>query len=264
MGTAFLHGNGGGGNERAVWIQAYPTEAALLADVPRSQTIGVVTGTAITRCCIQPTVPGSTEGWIWIKDNSSTWVSNHLQVINGTGNPPTYVPVFPSGCMQYINGAWKNKIAYFYKGGKWVQFSSTQPDREYLIQGGVIDMTAHPHSATDNKTAVNSYDYNGHKSLSLAMANGRVIEHVFSNVAVPAWANTMKIHYYLLPSYQYDPVFGIGGASVSITRSSDQAINEGTAQIDVKGIASTTVAFKVKAQGRSGYDHCYIGNAWFE
>ena len=138
MGTAFLHGNGGGGNERAVWIQAYPTEAALLADVPRSQTIGVVTGTAITRCCIQPTVPGSTEGWIWIKDNSPTWVSNHLQVINGTGNPPTYVPVFPSGCMQYINGAWKNKIAYFYKGGKWVQFSS---EIKYLYRNGETSIT---------------------------------------------------------------------------------------------------------------------------
>ena len=179
---------GGGGNERAVWIQAYPTEAALLADVPRSQTIGVVTGTAITRCCIQPTVPGSTEGWIWIKDNSPTWVSNHLQVINGTGNPPTNVPVFPSGCMQYINGAWKPKTAYFYKGGEWVKFSE---EITYVYKVGTTSLSwsgtgTDTSSALIMETSHNNYGGN-YRSGGWKGSTGKI--------TVPAVATKLRMKY---------------------------------------------------------------------
>lgn len=141
MADAYICRRGGIGNEREVWIRAYSTEKALLADVPREQTIGVVTGTAITVFSIRPNTPvsvGRIEGGIWIKDNSSTWKSNYLQVINGTGNPPTYIPVFPSGCMQYISDAWKPKPAYFYKGGEWVKFSD---EITYVYNAGTTSLS---------------------------------------------------------------------------------------------------------------------------
>lgn len=179
---------GGGVNERAVWIQAYPTEKALLADVPRWQTIGVVTGTAITKVGIQPTVPSTTEGLTWIKDNSSTWVSNYLQVINGTGNPPTYVPVFPSGCMQYINGAWKNKIAYFYKGGKWVQFSA---EIAYVYNAGTTSLSWSG-SGTDTSSALvmetSHANYSGsYRSGGWKGSTGKT--------TVPSWATKLCMKY---------------------------------------------------------------------
>lgn len=247
-----LTGGGGGGlNFTVVGGTTQPGN-------PKENTLWVNTQTDISGWVFSPEEPGEpAEGMVWIELGTASPAPFNMLKKNS-------VYVYPVSCRQYISGTWSNVYAYIYQNSAWVQFSSTRPDREYLIQDGVIDMTAHPHSATEGKAAVNSYDYNGHQSLRLVMANGNVIEHVFSNVAVPAWANTMKIHYYLLPSYQYNPVFGIGGASVSITRSSDTAINEGTAQIDVTGIAGTTVAFTVKTKGRSGYEYCYIGNAWFE
>lgn len=253
MAKGFKHGGGGGTslNFKVVGGTEQPEN-------PGEHTIWVNTETDISGWVFSPEEPVEpAEGMVWINVGSDSPAPFNTLKKNG-------IYVYPISCVQYLSGTWENKIAYVHKEGTWVQFSSTRPDREYLIQDGVIDMTAHPHSATDGKAAVNSYDYNGYQSLRLVMDNGKVIEHVFSNVAVPAWANTMKIHYYLLPSYQYNPVFGIGGASVSITRSSDYAINEGTAQIDVTGIAGTTVAFTVKTKGRSGYEYCYIGNAWFE
>ena len=179
---------GGGVNERAVWIKAYPTEKALLADVPRPQTIGVVTGTAITKVGIQPTVPSTTEGLTWIKDNSSTWVSNHLQVINGTGNPPTYVPVFPSGCMQYINGAWKTKIAYFYKGGEWVQFSA---EIAYVYNAGTTSLSWSG-SGTDTNSALvmetSHANYSGsYRSGGWKGSTGKT--------TVPSWATKLCMKY---------------------------------------------------------------------
>ena len=123
MGTCFLYGNGGGGNERNIFVKAYASTNALLADAPKSNTIGIVTSVNIYSTAIQPTVPGNTEGNVWVKDDSTAWRKPVIQTIASTSSPKIYVPVFPSECRQYVSGAWVKKIAYLYQSGKWTQFS---------------------------------------------------------------------------------------------------------------------------------------------
>ena len=165
------------------------------------------------------------------------------------------------GCYQRESGKWVSKDAYQYRGGQWVQL---HPNSEYLIKDGVIDMTAHTHTSTDNKfTATNSVTYDGKPSLALQGANGGQKYHYFANVTVPEWAKTMKIECYRLAAYAAAPKISIGGASVTVPKTAKIMYNI-TASIDVEAIAGSTGTFSVLV---CGYADCYysnIGNAWFE
>lgn len=123
MGTCFLYGNGGDGNERNIFVKAYASKNALLEDAPKSNTIGVVTSVNIYAMAIQPSVPGNTEGNVWVKDNATAWQKPVIQTIASKSSPKIYVPVFPSECSQYVSGKWVKKAAYLYQSGEWTQFS---------------------------------------------------------------------------------------------------------------------------------------------
>lgn len=114
---------GGGVNERNIFVKAYASENALLADAPKSNTIGVVTSVNIYAMAIQPSVPPKTEGNVWVKDNATAWQKPVIQTIASTSSQKIYVPVFPSECMQYVSGKWVKKPAYLYQSGEWTQFS---------------------------------------------------------------------------------------------------------------------------------------------
>ena len=114
---------GGGGNERNIFVKAYASKNALLEDAPKSNTIGVVTSVNIYAMAIQPSVPGKTEGNVWVKDNATAWQKPVIQTIASKSSPKIYVPVFPSECSQYVSGAWIKKTAYLYQSGTWTQFS---------------------------------------------------------------------------------------------------------------------------------------------
>lgn len=130
----------GGANILNVFVKAYATEAELLADAPKENTIGVVTRTGITKFSIQPTTPpGGATGNVWIIDKSSTWRSPYIQVISPKKvSPNTYVAVFPQGCMQYESDALVLKTAYLYQSGAWTKFSAAYT---YAYKDGTTDLT---------------------------------------------------------------------------------------------------------------------------
>ena len=123
MGTCFLYGNGGDGNERNIFVKAYASKNALLKDTPKPNTIGIVTSVNIYATAIQPSAPGNTEGNVWVKDNATAWTKPVIQTIASKSSPKIYVPVFPSDCRQYVSGSWVKKTAYVYQSGEWTQFS---------------------------------------------------------------------------------------------------------------------------------------------
>ena len=77
---------------------------------PAENTIWVNTSTAITSYVFSPTQPTGSDGMVWISTGlSSSAEFNALKKNN--------ITVRPTGCKQYINGAWQNKVAEVYQGG---------------------------------------------------------------------------------------------------------------------------------------------------
>lgn len=139
---------------------------------------------------------------------------------------------------------------------------------KYVIENGVIDMTAHPHTVTENSspatTATNGVTYNEKPALSMVGRNGAWCTHSFANVAVPDWATVFSVEIYHLPAYQGDPRIAIGGASLTISRGSGNYIADTTVRIDVSSISGNAGNLTFRFQGAAYNSECYIGNAWFE
>lgn len=126
-GTGNIGGGSGGLNFKIV---AYTTEEALLADAPKENTIGVVTDTAVPKWgfyASEPEAPAEGEIFFTVATESAGFF-NALK--------KNALTVYPTLCQQYISGEWARKIAYIYKSGAWVQFS-TLWNGELFEQGNV-------------------------------------------------------------------------------------------------------------------------------
>ena len=256
MGTTFLYGNGGGGailNFKVVGGTTQPEN-------PGENTIWINTDTEITSWEFSTDTPGSpAAGMVWIKTGfGSATPFNALK--------KNEVRVYPFSAHQYLDGVLADKTAMIYADGIWSPF---HPPKEYVIQNGVIDMTAHPHSQVNEMNnpsygVQNNDTYNGKPALYMGCANGYAVTHSFANVTVPTWATVFYVENYLIPTYQNNPSINIAGAGVSISRTGDYTISNVTASIDVSAIAGNTGPLKFRAVGRSGSGSWYVGNAWFE
>ena len=110
-----LEGFGGGGGASLNFdVKAYATEEALLAAVPKENTIGVITQTAITSWAFSATEPAEpVAGMVWISTGNSSGVAFNALKKNA-------IQVYPLSAKQYVDGAWVDVIAMSYQGGEWV------------------------------------------------------------------------------------------------------------------------------------------------
>lgn len=257
MGTCFLYGNGGGGASLNFKVVGGTTQP----ENPKENTIWVNTDTEITSWEFSTDAPGSpAAGMVWIKTRfGSSTPFNALK--------KNEVRVYPFSTQQYVDGAWADKTAMIYSDGIWSLF---HPSKEYVIQNGVIDMTAHKHSQNNANGpaskfyATNDVSYNGKPALDMDAGNGYYVTHSFANVTVPTWATVFYVESYRVPTYQANPSINIAGAGVSIPRTDDYGLLNVTSSIDVSAIAGKTGPLKFYCVGRSGWGHWYVGNAWFE
>lgn len=83
---------------------------------PAANTIWVNTSTSITSWVFSATQPTSpTAGMVWFQTSTSaTAAFNALKKNN--------ITVYPTGCKQYISGAWVDKTAKTYQGSTWVDW----------------------------------------------------------------------------------------------------------------------------------------------
>ena len=256
MGTCFLYGNNSGGSNLNFKVVGGTTEPVS----PSENTIWVNTDRPITSWAFSTDAPGSpADGMVWIKTGfGSATPFNALK--------KNEVQVCPFSAQQYLDGVWADKTTMIYADGIWSLF---HPSKEYVIQNGVIDMTAHPHSqvnAADNPNygVQNNDTYNGKPALYMGYANGYYVTHSFANVTVPTWATVFYVENYLIPTYQTNPSISVAGAVVSIQRKDDYNLSNVTARIDVSAIAGNTGPLKFYAVGRAYNGSWYVGNAWFE
>ena len=254
MGTCFLYGNGGGGTSLNFKVVGGTTQP----ENPKENTIWVNTDTEITSWEFSTVTPGSpAAGMVWIRTRfGSPTPFNALK--------KNEVRVYPVSTQQYLDGVWTDKTTMIYFDGAWSLF---HPPKEYVIQNGIIDMTAHPHTKDNSNpvyTATNNVAYNGKQALSMVTGNGYAVTHSFANVTIPTWATVFYVEIYLAPTYEANPNISIAGTSVSINRVNDYSLSNVTASIDVSAIAGNTGPLKFYAVGRANYMSWYVGNAWFE
>lgn len=116
MGIGRKRGPGGGGASLNFDVKAYPSEAELLAAVPKENTIGVITTTPIT-------------SWAFSATELEVSSEGTLLILTGTASPIEFnalkknvIQVYPISAKQYVNGAWVEKIAKSRRGGAWVDW----------------------------------------------------------------------------------------------------------------------------------------------
>lgn len=189
------------------------------------------------------TAPNTSGTWACIVPNAGDWT---ITITNGYATRSKNVSITTNGQSVSVS------LGY----------------TEYVIKNGVIDMTAHPATVTENYgdglKATNGVTYNNKPALEMSGRNGVYCTHSFANVAVPAWATVFYVEIYRIPAYDGNPSINIGGASVTIDRGSDDRIIDKTVSIDVSSISGNTGNLMFRFQGSAYNKSCYIGNAWFE
>lgn len=185
------------------------------------------------------TAPDTSGTWACIVPNAGTWT---VSCTDGTKTKSITVDISTDGESKSVT------LGYV----------------EYLVKSGVIDMTAHPHTATDNRSAVNASMYGSKPSLELYGSNGGAVTHTFSKVTIPGYATKMSVEFYQIPTFEGTSSVQIGGVSRNMNAGDDYYFTDITVTMDVSGIAGSTVNFSVTFYGFAYHDSCYIGNAWFE
>jgi len=132
MGKGFKHGSGSI-EMLNVYIRAYASEAALKEDLPKNNTIGIVTSTAMTSWCMSHMEPSNPiSGMVWIKTGISGKAI--LNVVR-----KGQIMVTPQAAYQYINKTWKKIEAQIYQNG-WIEWIE---DIVFLFKSGdqFLDVT---------------------------------------------------------------------------------------------------------------------------
>ena len=117
---------GGAAKELNFKIKAYETEDAMMSDVPKQNTIGVVTTTPITSWVLSATEPANPEaGMVWItvgKNDKAEFNVLKKNILN----------VYPMLAEQYIDGAWVKVVARSYRNNEWQEWKP----RVYVFNNG--------------------------------------------------------------------------------------------------------------------------------
>lgn len=119
---------GGGGSDLNFKVIAVATESALPSTAAEN-TIAVITTTPITSYVFSSTAPTSpTEGMVWFATETASTVGFNAIKRNGLW-------VYPTGCQQYVSGAWIAKTAKTYRDGAWQDWVT------YLFNYGLAGYT---------------------------------------------------------------------------------------------------------------------------
>lgn len=108
---AVICGGGGGLNFKVVGGTTQPTN-------PTENTIWVNTSTTISSYVFAATAPSNpTSGMVWIFTGTASAVEFNALKKSG-------LQVYPISAKQYVSGAWVDKTAKSYQGGKWAEWAT--------------------------------------------------------------------------------------------------------------------------------------------
>lgn len=154
---------GGGGRDLNFKVIAVASESALPTSAEEN-TIAVITTAAITSYVFSSTVPTSpVEGMVWFATGTASTVGFNAIKKDGLW-------VYPTGCQQYVSGAWASKVAKIYQNGAWRVWSRylyNAGDECVDETGGWIGQALGINSTYNNPTQPNVANANGKLTASL-------------------------------------------------------------------------------------------------
>ena len=110
MGKGFKHGGGGGSDLNFRVVGGLEPPAS-----PKANDIWLNTDTTISSWVFSTTEPHGEEGMVWLSIGLESSVAFNALKKNK-------LAVYPVSASQYVGGAWVNKAAQSWQGGKWVSW----------------------------------------------------------------------------------------------------------------------------------------------
>ena len=154
---------GGGGSSLNFKVIAVSSEL-LLPATAKENTIAVITTAPITSYVFSSTAPTSpAEGMVWFATGTASTVG-----FNAIKKDSLWV--YPTGCQQYVSGAWIAKTTKTYRDGAWVTWSRylyNAGDECVDITGGWIGQALGINTTYNNPTQPNVSNANGKLTASL-------------------------------------------------------------------------------------------------
>lgn len=259
MGEAYIvrRGGGAGLNLKVVGGTTQPTG--------KENLIWVNTDTDINGYAFSATEPASpVEGQVWFVTGASSSAAMNVDKKNT-------VMLYPSGCYQYIGGAWIKKTALTYLNGAWVAWKLIIYEEGYIntdVIGSFISVGKKASSSNGGTAAAPTVTYNADNILMYTQTNykGGIVHTElpidltgFSTVNVKAkesggYAPSLKI-YSAIGSYQDSNV----AATVTITKGTT-----GTYGVDVSELTGEYyIGFAMLGDASTGVT-LNVYNLWCE
>lgn len=228
---------GGGGSDLNFKVIAVASESALPSTAAEN-TIAVITTTAITSYVFSSTAPTSpAEGMVWFATGTASAVGFNAIKRNGLW-------VYPTGCQQYVSGAWVQKTAKTCKGGKWTEWTT------YLYNRGAIntDITGGLTMAgyTINSVPLVAPTFEANR-IVLAGAAGVMFLTGTANAVDLSPYSQLKIEANVVSTYQSYPAF-----TCRVTPTKD-AENNAVASVGSETLGEQTLTLDVSSINQAVY-----------
>ena len=243
---------GGGGSDLNFKVIAVASESALPTSAAEN-TIAVITTAPITSYVFSASAPTSpAEGMVWVATGTASTVGFNAIKRNGLW-------VYPTGCQQYVSGAWVSKTAKTYQSGKWTEWTT------YLYNRGAIntDITGGLTMAgyTINSVPLVAPTFEANRIVLAGAANVMFLTGTANAIDLSPY-NRLEINANVVSTYQSYPAF-----SCRISKSKDAENNllailtnatlgEQTVTLDVSNI--NQLAYIVLAGGGNSEYLSYI------
>lgn len=153
--TVPLYGFGGaGGTSLNFAVKAYPSEAELLAVVPKENTIGIITTTPITSWILSATEPSpASDGMVWISIGASSQFEFNALKENA-------LHVYPISAKQFVGDDWLERTAMIYQNERWLAWFDgylyNAGDECVGVTGGWVQ-TSYPNYSDGNIVKESNY-----------------------------------------------------------------------------------------------------------
>lgn len=246
----------GGGSDLNFKVIAVASESALPSTAAEN-TIAVITTSPITSYVFSSTAPTSpTEGMVWFTTGAASAVGFNAIKKNGLW-------VYPTGCQQYVSGAWVSKTAKTYRDGAWALW------KLYLYNAGdeCTDITGgwtadgynipsgHGGSRNPLIKEANRFVSNGAPSTMSMLGTALPIDttgfsrlNVAANVTGTVNAGTTNATFFLLGVYSKSS-FPAGDVSIN-----NNGLGIQTMSIDISAVNTSLYVFVM-----FGYSELYTG-----
>ncbi len=227
---------GGGGSDLNFKVIAVASESALPTSAAEN-TIAVITTAAITSYVFSSTAPTPpAEGMVWFATGTNSTVGFNAVKKNGLW-------VYPTGCQQYVSGAWVSKTAKTYNSGAWVDWWNGDLYNSGNEYDAVTGGWGSSGSVTKNATSIT---VTGSSTFPTAYTDNKIDLSRYSTLAINITANK-KVQYGITLAVGTKKIYATDASRIAYL-DSDMVVG-----INMLDVSAITGAYYIQVSGFDGY-----------